>query len=354
MKPNKNAREIRDARNETRRVELQSQQIAQLLDRNRELESTMNSLATVAQQQAHTATVTADTVRQLVSALLLFTTAPSPTGARHAETSADPATDSGCSAPSPPPSPAMTTADPAIDSGSNAPLICKTLTPLAPTLPTSTPTTDAVLPSTTDAIATNTTSNDHVGPVSVASEAPTFDDINGFNDHASPVSIATKVFDCADSPTLATSAPPTPRASEGRRPSPAMVITTTTSTMDTVSTPHSSRTPSPAPSPADPIKSWASEISDEGDNNDSLSFLNDSVSLLDSHAEMTNETAREEEFARAYIYRLKFKEEWKRGPSWRTYHHHVTREWYRRGLKPVYQTVEIFTGVLTGSPDEPA
>ena len=83
MKPNKNAREIRDARNETRRVELQSQQIAQLLDRNRELESTINSLVTVAQQQAHTATVTADTVRQLVSALLLFTTAPSPTGARH-------------------------------------------------------------------------------------------------------------------------------------------------------------------------------------------------------------------------------------------------------------------------------
>ena len=351
MKPNKNAREIRDARNETRRVELQLQHITQLLDRNTELESMMDSPVTVAQQQAHTATVTADTVRQLVSALLLFTTAPSPTGARHAATSADPATDSGCSAPSPPPSPAVTTADPAIDSGSNAPLICKTPTPLTPTLPTSTPTTDAVSPSTTDAIAATTTSKDHGGPVSVASEVPTFDDINGFNDHASPVSIATKVFDCVDSPTLATSAPPTPRASEGRRPSPAMVITTTTSTTDTVSTPHRSRTPSPTPSPADPIKSWASEISDEEDNNDSLSFWDGSISLLDSHAEMTNETAQEEEFARAHIYRLIFKEEWKRGPSRRTYEHHVSRVWSHQCFIPVYQTVEIF---INGSPDEPA
>ena len=68
MNPNKKAREVRDARDETRRVELQSQQIAQLLDRNRELESTVNSLGTAAQQQAHTATVTANTVQQLISA----------------------------------------------------------------------------------------------------------------------------------------------------------------------------------------------------------------------------------------------------------------------------------------------
>ena len=129
-----------------------------------------------------------------------------------------------------------------------------------------------------------------------------------------------------------------------------MVITTTTSTTDTVSTPHGSRTPSPTPSPADPIKSWASEISDEEDNNGSLSFFDDSISLLDEHSD-TNEVDREEEFARAHIYRLMFKDEWERSPTRRSFEQHCYRLWSRRCFIPVYQSVAIF---INGSPDEPA